>query len=251
MRIRQIALVANDLEPTVETLCKVLDLEVCFRDPGVKLFGLSNALMPVGDTFLEVVSPIKEDTTAGRFLERRNGDGGYMVILQTEDLDVHRKQLEELNVRIVWEHALDDIATLHLHPKDVGGAILSLDVADPPSSWRWAGPDWESHCRTETTSRIDGVQIQSSDPRATADHWSRITGFPVIDTIDDSALEIPLETGWLRFVEATDDRGDGVAAVEFIVTDVDRVVKNAEANGLAVDGSEFSICGTRIVVRES
>lgn len=139
MRIRQIALVAKDLEPTVDALCEVLDLEVGFRDPGVSLFGLCNAVIPVGDTFLEVVSPTKEGTTAGRFLERRLGDGGYMVILQTEDLDAHRKQLAEIGVRITWEHALEDIATIHLHPKDVGGAILSLDVAEPPSSWTAAG----------------------------------------------------------------------------------------------------------------
>jgi hypothetical protein len=181
MRIRQIALVARELEPTVSAICDVLDLEVGFRDPGVKVFGLSNAVIPVGDTFLEVVSPTEKDTTAGRLLDRRGGDGGYMVILQTEDLDVHRKQLAELDVRIVWEHALEDIATIHLHPKDVGGAILSLDVADPPSSWRWAGPDWKSHRRTDTTAWIDGVQIQSSNPRDTAEQWSRITGSRVID----------------------------------------------------------------------
>lgn len=250
MRIRQIALVATELDRTVETICQVLDLEVGFRDPGVELFGLRNAVIPVGDTFLEVVSPIKEGTTAGRLLERRGGDGGYMVILQTEDLDVHRKQLEELEVRIVWEHALEDIATIHLHPKDVGGAILSLDVAEPPSSWRWAGPEWEAHRRTETAVWIGGVQIQTSTPRETAERWSRIVGFPVIDTIEGS-VEIPLEAGWIRFSEATDGRGDGVAGIEFIVTSVETVLDNARAAGLATDGNEFTVCGTRVLLREA
>lgn len=250
MRIRQIALVARDLDPTVETICKVLDLEVGFRDPGVGVFGLCNAVIPVGDTFLEVVSPTREDTTAGRLLERRKGDGGYMVILQTEDLDAHRKQLAELDVRIVWEHALEDIATIHLHPKDVGGAILSLDVAEPPSSWRWAGPDWESHRRTETTAWIDGVQIQTTDPRKTAEQWSRITGFPVIDSQEGGA-EIPLEAGWIRFIESTDGRGSGVAGIEFIVTSVEKVVENARAAGLETGESEFTVCGTRVLLREA
>jgi len=250
MRIRQIALVASDLEPVVEALCNVFDLSVCFRDPGVELFGLHNALMPVGDTFLEVVSPTKEGTTAGRLLERRGGDGGYMVILQTEDLDVHRKQLAELGVRIVWEHALEDIATLHLHPKDVGGAILSLDVADPPGSWRWAGPDWEAHRRTETTGWIDGVWIQTSDPQATAEQWSRIVGFPVIDG-GGGSYDIPLEAGCLRFVPDRDGRGDGVSALEFVVTRRSDVLERAQRAGLALDGERFEIAGTRIVLRES
>lgn len=249
MRIRQIALVARDLEPTVETICSVLGLEIGFRDPEISGFGLCNAVIPVGDTFLEVVSPIQEGTTAGRLLERRFGDGGYMVILQTEDLDAHRKQLADLGVRIVWEHALEEIATIHLHPKDLGGTILSLDVADPPSSWRWAGPDWESHRRTDTTTWIDGVQIQTSDPRATAERWSRIAGFPVIDAIDGS-VEIPFEAGCIRFIEDHDGRGDGVAAVEFVVNSVDTVIDNARQWGLEIRANEFTVCGTRMVLRE-
>lgn len=250
MRIRQIALVAEELEPTVDAICSVLDLEVGFRDPGVSLFGLANAVIPIGDTFLEVVSPVENGTTAGRFLERRLGDGGYMVILQTEDLDVHRKQLADLGVRITWEHALDDIETIHLHPKDVGGAILSLDVAEPPSSWRWAGPDWESHRRTDTTCWIDGVQIQADDMRATAERWSRIVGHPLIDSIDGGA-EIPLEAGCLRFMEERDGRGDGVCAVDLIVHEVDDVIESARSYGLETHANEFIVCGTRMVLREA
>ena len=40
-------------------------------------FGLENTLMPVGRNFLEVVAPIQEGTAAGRYLDRRGGNGGY------------------------------------------------------------------------------------------------------------------------------------------------------------------------------
>ncbi|MFQ5351781.1 MAG: VOC family protein, partial [Candidatus Binatia bacterium] len=142
MRLRQIALVARDLDPVVDGLCRTLGLEVGFNDPGVAAFGLRNAVIPVGDTFLEVVSPLRENTSAGRFLERRGGDGGYMVMLQTDDLEADRRRLDGLGVRVVWEITLDDIAGVHLHPRDLGGAIVSLDQPRPPESWRWAGPDW-------------------------------------------------------------------------------------------------------------
>ena len=49
MRLRQIALVARELEPVVADLCAVFDLEVAYRDPGVAEFGLQNAVMPVGE----------------------------------------------------------------------------------------------------------------------------------------------------------------------------------------------------------
>ncbi|MCP5069350.1 MAG: hypothetical protein GY946_22525, partial [bacterium] len=47
MRLRQIALVAKELDPVVERLCSVLGIEVGFNDPGVAAFGLVNAVMPV------------------------------------------------------------------------------------------------------------------------------------------------------------------------------------------------------------
>src|SRR5262245_66578243 len=83
VRLRQVALVAAELEPAVDSLCDVLGLEVAYHDPGVEVFGLRNAVMPVGDTFLEVVAPDRPGTTAGRLLDQRGGDGGYMVIVRS------------------------------------------------------------------------------------------------------------------------------------------------------------------------
>ena len=57
MRLRQIAIAASDLEATAAALCDVLGVGGPFRDPGVAAFGLENAVFPIGETFLEVVSP--------------------------------------------------------------------------------------------------------------------------------------------------------------------------------------------------
>ena len=93
LRLRQIALVANKLEPTLDDLREVLGIEVCYRDPGVGRYGLENALLPIGNTMLEVVAPTREDTAGGRYLERRGGDGGYMVITQCDDHAPRRKRV--------------------------------------------------------------------------------------------------------------------------------------------------------------
>src|SRR6185437_8780205 len=62
LRLRQIALVARQLAPVVDR--DVFGLEVAYRDPGVEAFGLENAVLPVGNQFLEVVAPIREGTAA-------------------------------------------------------------------------------------------------------------------------------------------------------------------------------------------
>jgi len=236
MHIRQIALVARELEPVVEQLRAALDLEVCYRDPGVDAFGLHNALFAIGDTFLEVVSPVQEGTTAGRLLERRGGDGGYMVILQTGDLAGDRARLGALGVRVVWEITLPDIASVHLHPKDVGGAIVSLDQPEPPESWRWGGPTWAEARPSKLVSRIIGAELQAAAPVAMAARWSAVLGLAA-KALGDGRQAIELQrAGRLCFVPASDGRGEGVAGLDMQAKP-------------GVAPRELVICGTRIRLR--
>jgi catechol 2,3-dioxygenase-like lactoylglutathione lyase family enzyme len=244
MHIRQIALVARDLEPAVADLCAVLGVAVGFRDPGVAEFGLRNAVMPVGTTFLEVVSPARDDTTAGRFLARRGGDGGYMVILQTDDLAAARARLARHGARVVWEATLDDIATVHVHPRDVGGAIVSIDQPRPPASWRWAGPGWERSVRTDVVRRIVGVEIEAPDPPRTAARWAELLGLSAPHAHGDGAT-VALDGGVLRFAPAG-TRGEGLAALDVAAVASDVALATARARGLPVRGRSVSVCGVRI-----
>jgi hypothetical protein len=242
VHIRQIALVARDLEPAVTAITSVLGVDVSFRDPGVEQFGLHNAIMPIGTTFLEVVSPLRDGTTAGRFLERR-GDSGYMILLQTVELDGDRARLARLGARIVWETALDDIASIHVHPRDIGGAIVALEQPHRRDSWRWGGPDWADHVRTQVVAGIVGAEIEALDPPAMAARWSATLNAPVTHSPGGSCA-IPLEVGALRFV-AAGPRGEGLSAVALDATDPQRALARARERGLHVDACSIRVCGTR------
>ena len=249
MRLRQIALVARELEPVVDDLCAVLGLDVCYRDPGVAEFGLHNALMAIGTSFLEVVSPTREGTTAGRLLERRGGDGGYMVIVQTDDLEADRKRVAELGIRVVWQVNLSDAATIHLHPRDVGAAIVSLDAMRPPESWRWAGPEWQKHVRSDVTRALVGAELQSADPAALAKRWGQVFA-RVPNPLGDGSLALALDFGTLRFVPAQDGRGEGVSGIDLGVVDKAAVLARAKARGVPSTRDTVEICGTRIRLLE-
>ena len=243
MHIRQVALVARDLEPVVADLCAVFGLEVGFRDPGVGEFGLHNAVMPVGTTFLEVVSPVREGTTAGRFLDKRGGDGGYMVILQTADLDADRTRLARLGVRIVWQIALDDIATVHLHPRDVGGAIVSLDQPRPPESWRWGGPGWDARVHTDVVGRIASVTLETLDPERLAGRWAEVLGLPAPRRAG-AAFMLALQPGVIRFVAAGSET-EGIAGVGLAAVDAARALAVARDRGFRTSGESLWIGGVR------
>jgi hypothetical protein len=137
----------------------------------VEHFGLRNAVFALGDTFLEVVSPIRPDTSAGRLIERRGGDCGYMLMFQVEDLASARERVRHEGVREVFELSLDDIEEVHLHPADVRAAIVSLSQAKPPESWRWGGPDWE---KRRAPLRVSGATITVAQPVGVAALWQSI-----------------------------------------------------------------------------
>jgi hypothetical protein len=234
MRLLQVTLVARSLEPVAVALCDRLGLEVAYRDPSVAMFGLENVVIPVGDTtFIEVVAPVKEGTTAGRYLDRRRGDGGYMLILQVDDLAPHRARLSGARVRIAWEGNVDPSdhdgvgwTGIHLHPADTGGTLLSLDQPQPPDSWFAAGPSWREHVRTKVVGEVVAAELQGDAPDALAKRWSEVLGRPV------EGGELALDRGRLRFVQASDGRPEGFSAIDLAATDRSRAGETFEIGGL-------------------
>lgn len=214
VRLRQVALVARDLEPVVQAARKELGLEETepFRDPGIAAFGLHNAVMEVGDTFLEVVSPVRPDTTAGRYLERRDGDGGYMAIFQVDDLAAARARISDLGVRVVWQSDQPDVAGTHLHPKDVPGALVSIDWASPAGSWRWAGPRWTAQVPEHRPGGIVGVTVQSSHPVELANRWGAVLDREPRPVGTGAVLDV--DGGRVDFVPLGDERGEGICEIE-------------------------------------
>lgn len=249
MRLRQIALVGKDLAAAKAEIVDVLGLGGDYPDPGVGKYGLKNAVWPVGDTFLEVVSPQQDGTTAGRLLEKRHGDGGYMVILQCDDLPAARARVAAEGVRVVDQFDGDGVAFTHLHPKDVGAAILSIDYMEPKERWQWGGPNWQANVKTDVTTGIVGAELQSHDPEALADRWAGVLGKPR-GTVEDG-FRIQLDGGELRFVQATDGRGEGLRAFDVAAHDPDAVRARAKARGRLEEGGEVTLCGTRVRLKQA
>ena len=217
IRLRQVALVATDLDTVVKALETELGLRSPFHDPGVSEFGLHNAVFSLGDSFLEVVSPVRAGTTAGRYLEKRGDDGGYMAIFQVPDMADARRRVCDLGVRVVWTADLPDVAATHLHPKDVPGAIVSLDWARPPGSWRWGGPDWAGRVPPHGGGGILGLTVAAVEPITVARRWASVLAVDA-DGPDDAgaaAARLTLDHGHqaVRFVACPSSGAEGIAEV--------------------------------------
>jgi hypothetical protein len=211
-------MIAPDLDPVVDELCETFGLRVCSHDPGVAEFGLRNALMLVGDQFIEVLSPIREGTTVQRLLDKRAGAGGYMAIFEVDDLDERMQRLAVNDVRVVWAGDLPDIRGRHLHPRDVGGTLVSIDQPVPMGAWRWGGPDWRARSAElladATVTAIACGVVAADDPGAMEARWTQLG-------LDHD----------VRFAPAG-ERGDGLDEVELVAADRARAGERTEIGGV-------------------
>ena len=230
-------------DPIVNDLCELFNFEVAFNDPGVAHFGLENAVIPIGTDFLEVVSPVEENTTAGRYLNKRGGDGGYMIIIQVDKFEDSQKLVNEYNIKTVWETDLPKAKAMHLHPKQMGGAILSLDWMEPKESWKWAGPNWEENI-SGPIKGIDGVEIQSDDPELMLNTWLRVLG----DVERDHENKILLDNTWIKFSQAIDGRGPGISAFSLKAENSNEIIERAQNLGFMVDG-KITIGGVKFYLK--
>lgn len=218
IRLRQVAMIAPDLDPVVDELCETFGLQVCFHDPGVAEFGLRNALLLVGDQFIEVLSPTREGTSVERLLDKRGGAGGYMAIFEVDDLDRRVEHLTDNGVRVVWAGDLAEIRGRHLHPSDVGGTLVSIDQPDPSGAWHWGGPDWmersEELLAEASVSDIDSVVVSAVDPDAMRARWTQL-GF------DQDVSFAPVGP-----------RGEGLDEVRLVAVDRTRAGERTEIGGV-------------------
>jgi hypothetical protein len=232
VRLRQAVLVARELEPSVRALREALGLGEPFRDRGVAEFGLANAVFAIGDCFLEVISPTRQATAAGRWLERHGGDGGYMAIFDLEDLESARARAGAGGVRVVWQIDLPDISGTHLHPADMRGAIVSLDRSNPYGAWRWGGEQWTGRIGSPGPGALTGIAVAVGEPEAVAARWGEVLG---VSPSGRDQRQLLLDGGGVDFEQATSGREEGIVEIALELPEE-----------LPGGGETLELCGVRL-----
>ena len=248
MRLRQVALASSQLDELVRAFAAVFGLKVAYEDPNVGVYGLRNAVLPAGTGFLEVVEPVRDDASAGRFLKRRGGDAGYMVILQVADAEAERARAVAMGVRVVDDIDRPNYRCAHFHPADFGGILASFDQqrtdADylaPYGDWMPAGADWR-RALTDDVLDLASVTISAADPAALARRWSELLARPLDPA---NPVRIPLDHGEVRFARAAADAATCVTGVCLKVKDPALTERRARSAGLDVNDEGVLIGGVR------
>jgi hypothetical protein len=91
---------------------------------------------------------------------------------------------------------------------------VSVDAADEPSEWPWAGPDWRDHVDPSMVSSIVGIDVAVPDPSAVSAVWGQVLG---VAPTDDA---LHTDDAIIRFVDSRSDRDrEGITAIDVTTTD--------------------------------
>ena len=227
IRIRQIAICTPDIWPVETEVSQTLQVTPVHRDaPGPPIW-MFNSVIAVGNTFLEILQPEREEAPTTKFLSKQGGAGGYMLLLQVDDLSAARARAEAAGVRVVMdmaERAYHGVtgAAVHLHPSDTGGVLTSLDWMADWDSWAWGGQAWPWHQRTNVVSAIVGAEISCADPDAVAERFSQFVGRPV------EGRTMALDDSEVRFVPVAEGQRDRLTAIDMTASDRSRAGESFE-----------------------
>ncbi|KAH7346614.1 hypothetical protein BKA65DRAFT_595091 [Rhexocercosporidium sp. MPI-PUGE-AT-0058] len=273
-RLRQIALVAENLEKARHLLTTVIGTEVIFEDPAVEQWGLKNILVPIGGDIIEVVSPFLPTAPATRHLTK-HGPGGYMLIMQTH----HPSALKRLaNIKAhhlaqpIFTHSTPESDMVQYHPKGIpGGVIPELDShrehpehPDPLrerfSPWHAAGPGERYAVYREGMRRAGGLWLVSVMVRlkdgdggveGAARRWEDVFGVQR----GEGSGEVVFTNAKMQFLRGEQGRKDGLVEVGIAVEGRgmrDGILARAREEGLGVEGDVVDMLGIswRFMVRD-
>jgi methylmalonyl-CoA epimerase len=126
-RIDHIGVAVNDLEPAISLLTGAFGMPLVHREV-VESQGVEAVLLDIGESHVELLAPLGDDTPVGRFLAR-SGPGLHHVAYGVDDVDAALAKLTEDGVRLIDKTArggLRGSRVAFVHPSACGGVLTEL-----------------------------------------------------------------------------------------------------------------------------
>jgi methylmalonyl-CoA epimerase len=124
--IHHLGVAVEDLDEAVDTYQRLFGAELENRDL-VETQGVEAAAMRVGQSRVELVAPLGDDTPVGKFLTKR-GPGMHHVAYEVTDLRRELVDLAEQGVQVIEEphRGLFGLEVAFIHPDSAHGVLAEL-----------------------------------------------------------------------------------------------------------------------------
>lgn len=86
------------------------------------------AMLPLGESRIELLEPTSEDSPISKFLEKRGG-GIHHIAVEVDDIEASLKQLKDKGMRLIDESpriGAEGCLVAFVHPSSANGVLLEL-----------------------------------------------------------------------------------------------------------------------------
>jgi methylmalonyl-CoA/ethylmalonyl-CoA epimerase len=127
MKIDHLGIAVRSISDSLDFYRQTLGMEVtateAVQDQGVRV-----ALLPVGESRIELLEPSSDDTPVGRFIASR-GEGLHHICYEVEDLASKMEDLKSRGVRVLDGYprrGAEGKLVAFLHPASANGVLVEL-----------------------------------------------------------------------------------------------------------------------------
>ena len=125
-RIDHVAIAVKDVDEALANFEKLFGIKAA-KVEDVPDQGVKAALIPIGDTEIELIQPIDPNAGVAKFLENK-GEGIHHICIEVADTDAELKALEDKGAKLIDKQGRKGLAGKigFIHPKSVNGTLIEL-----------------------------------------------------------------------------------------------------------------------------
>jgi methylmalonyl-CoA/ethylmalonyl-CoA epimerase len=126
-KVEHIGIAVEDLDQSDVTYQQMMGVRR-YKTETVESEGVRTAFYRVGETKIELLEPLREDSPIARFIERR-GPGVHHLAFEVEDIQKAMQRLHKSGFVLTSERptrGADNKLVCFIHPKSTGGTLIEL-----------------------------------------------------------------------------------------------------------------------------
>jgi methylmalonyl-CoA/ethylmalonyl-CoA epimerase len=127
MKINHLGIATNSIDEALKFWADALGLEnihtETVEDQKVRI-----AMLPVGESRIELLEPTADDSPISKFLEKRGG-GIHHIAVGVDDIEASLKLLKDKGLRLIDENpriGAEGCLVAFIHPSSTGGVLFEL-----------------------------------------------------------------------------------------------------------------------------
>ena len=125
--IDHVAIAVNDLEAAIEYYELAYGVKVEHREV-VERDGVEEALLRVADSYVQLLTPVRDDSTVAKYLERK-GEGLHHIGYRVDDCGIALQAVKDSGGRVIDEAPRPGsrgTTVAFVHPKAAFGTLIEL-----------------------------------------------------------------------------------------------------------------------------